>query len=260
VTAGLRDDAQVRTVDAFLGGRVTLVQPRKGHRAGLDAALLQALVPADASGHAVDLGTGVGTVGFAMAARAETLRVTGIERDASLVACAQAALSMPENAGFAARVTVQQADVSDASALREALGASAGAADWVLMNPPYDAPGRAQPSSDPMRRSAHMAEPGGLALWCGRAAELLKAGGHLGLIYRSEALAEVLAALGGFGDVRILPVHPYSGEAATRILVRARRGSRAPLRLLPPLVLHRPGGAWTETADAILRGRAEISM
>jgi tRNA1(Val) A37 N6-methylase TrmN6 len=259
VTANLQAEATPgRTVDAFLGGRVTLVQPRKGHRAGLDAALLQALVPADASGHAIDLGTGVGTVAFSIAARAEGLMATGIERDAGLVACAQAALSMAENAGFAARVTVRRADVSDRSALREALGA--GAADWVLMNPPYDAPGRAQPSPDPMRRSAHMAEPGGLTLWCGRAAELLKAGGHLGLIYRSEALAEVLAALGGFGDVRILPVHPYRGEAATRVLVRARRGSRAPLQLLAPLVLHRPGGAWTETADAILRGRAEISM
>ena len=34
------------SVDAFLGGLLTLVQPRKGHRAGLDAALLQAIVPA----------------------------------------------------------------------------------------------------------------------------------------------------------------------------------------------------------------------
>ena len=40
------EPAPNRAVDAFLGGRLRLVQPSKGHRAGLDAALLQALVPA----------------------------------------------------------------------------------------------------------------------------------------------------------------------------------------------------------------------
>ena len=83
------------TIDAFLGGRVVLLQPRKGHRAGLDAALLQALVPNDAHGLAIDLGTGVGTVALSLAARAPELRTAGVERDASLVALAQAALLRP---------------------------------------------------------------------------------------------------------------------------------------------------------------------
>ena len=95
------------SVDAFLGGRITLLQPLKGHRAGLDAALLQALVPADACGRAVDLGTGAGTVAFCIAARAPHLSVIGVERERELAACARAALERPENAGFGGRDVVR---------------------------------------------------------------------------------------------------------------------------------------------------------
>jgi len=86
MTAASATTKQEQTVDAFLGGLVTLVQPRKGHRAGLEAALLQALVPSDAAGLAIDLGAGVGTVAFSVAARVSTLSVVGVELDADLVA------------------------------------------------------------------------------------------------------------------------------------------------------------------------------
>ena len=46
---------------------------------------------------------------------------------------------------------------------------------------------------------------------------------------------------------------------AGRVLVRAVRGGRAPLRLLPALVLHQRGGAkHTAEAEAILRGEADL--
>jgi tRNA1(Val) A37 N6-methylase TrmN6 len=247
------------SADAFLGGRVMLLQPLKGHRAGLDAALLQALVPADASGRAVDLGTGAGTVAFCMAARAPNLTVIGIERDADLAACAQAALERPENVGFAGRVRIVKGDVTVRGTLRAA-GLGEHSAEWVLLNPPYDKPGRARASPDAARRAAHVAAEGALAAWCLAAAELLAPGGRLGLIHRAEALAEILNALAGrFGDIRILPVHPSESLGASRVLVRARRGSGAPLRLGPPLFLHGDGSTWTEAADAILRGRADLA-
>ncbi len=245
------------SVDAFLGGLVTLVQPRRGHRAGLDAALLQAVIPSEAAGHAVDLGAGAGTVAFSVAARAPALNVTGVERDPALVAAARQALARPENAGFADRVQIVEADATAGREERAAVGLPDRSADWALMNPPFDIFGRAHPSPEPARRAAHMAEPGALAAWCRSAAGLLRPGGVLGLIHRAEALGNVLEALGArFGDIRVLPVHPARDAAAARVVIRAVRGSRAALRLLPGLVLHRPGGAWSEEAEEILRGRA----
>ena len=51
---------QTPTRDAFLGGRLTLSQPRNGFRAGLDSVLLGAAVPAG-TGRLLDMGAGVGT-------------------------------------------------------------------------------------------------------------------------------------------------------------------------------------------------------
>jgi tRNA1(Val) A37 N6-methylase TrmN6 len=59
---------------------------------------------------------------------------------------------------------------------------------------------------------------------------------------------------GGFGEITVLPVHGRAGAPAIRILVNARKGSRAPLKLLPGLNLNDEAGRPTEAAEAVLRG------
>jgi tRNA1(Val) A37 N6-methylase TrmN6 len=197
-------------------------------------------------------------VAFCAAARAQALRVVGVERDAALVALGYGALALPQNTAFAARVRLVDADVGDLE-LSKRIEVSAGAADFVLMNPPFDSPARSRGSPDATRREAHLAAPGLLGEWCAVAAHLLKRGGVLGLIHRADAFADVLAALAGhFGDIRILPVHPTRDADAIRILVRAKAGSRAPGGIAPGLFLHAANGAPTPEAEAILRGRGEL--
>ena len=65
--------------DALLGGKVILRQPVRGHRFGHDAVLLAAATPAQAGQHAVELGSGVGAAGLALACRVEGLTVTLVE-------------------------------------------------------------------------------------------------------------------------------------------------------------------------------------
>src|SRR5690348_482088 len=77
------------TEDAILGGRLTLRQPRRGHRFGHDAILLAAAVAAQAGDHAVELGAGVGAAGLALAHRVGGLTVTLIEIDRALASLAQ---------------------------------------------------------------------------------------------------------------------------------------------------------------------------
>ena len=45
----------------------------------------------------------------------------------------------------------------------------------------------------------------------------------------------------GWGICAWLPVFPTEGEKATRVILRGRKGSKAPLALLPGLVLHEAG-------------------
>ena len=71
----------------------------------------------------------------------------------------------------------------------------------------------------------------------------------------------VLAALaGGFGAVAVMPVHPKPAAPAIRVLVRAVKGSRAPLSLLPGFVLADARGRPSEEAEAVLREAARVAV
>ena len=83
----------------------------------------------------------------------------------------------------------------------------------------------------------------------------------MALIWRADGLAEVLAALDGrFGDVAVLPIHGRAGAPAIRVVVRARKGSHAPLALLPGLMLNDEMGKPTAAAEAVLRGAQALPL
>ncbi|SEP67782.1 tRNA1(Val) A37 N6-methylase TrmN6 [Faunimonas pinastri] len=254
-------DSGDTTTDAFLGGRVRLLQPRRGHRVGLDAALLQALVPAETEGLLVDLGTGVGAIAFSLAARLSHAKVIGVENNPAMIALGRAALDLPENAGFAGRVTLLEGDVTARRPERETYGLADGGACWVLMNPPFAMPDEGRVSPDPHRAAAHVGDADTLANWIRTASGLLGQGGRLGIVHRADALPRLLQALGqGWGAIAVIAVHPHADEPANRVLVTATKGNRAPFRLAPPLVLHESDGRWTEAAGPVLAGEASLTL
>ena len=72
------------TEDGWLGGRLMLTQPKRGHRIGTDAALLVAAAGDDRQGRIVDVGAGVGAVGLALAERNPLASVDLVEVDAKV--------------------------------------------------------------------------------------------------------------------------------------------------------------------------------
>jgi len=244
------------TEDAVLGGRLVLRQPRKGHRVGHDAMLLAAAVAAAASDHAVELGAGVGAAGLALARRVAGLRVTLVEIEPALVALAN---ENAERNGLGGRVTAVFADAGATQSLSDA-GLVSGCAQHVLMNPPFNDPATTRTSPDPARARAHAATADTLASWLTSAAFLLADRGTVTLIWRADGLADVLAALTRLGGIVVLPVHPRPDADAIRILVRASKGGRAPLRLLPGLILNDASGRPSAAAQSILRDAAPLSL
>jgi tRNA1(Val) A37 N6-methylase TrmN6 len=251
------EPAEQLTDDAALGGRLRLLQPRRGHRFGHDAILLAAATPARNGDRIADLGAGVGAAGLALAARVPEVRVTLVEIDAQLAALAR------ENAarnGFAADVDAVALDVAAASADFVAAGLAAGSCDIVLMNPPFH--DKALPASpDPRRRGAHSLEAGNLAGWAAAAERLLRPGGILTLIFRADGVPMLLDLLAGrFGAIALLPVHPKPGAAAIRVLLAAIKASRGPLAILPGLILAQARGTPTPQAEAVLRHGAALAL
>lgn len=253
------DAAADRTVDAFHRGRFWLVQPSAGgHRAGIDALLIAAAVPAGFSGRVADFGAGAGAAGMAVAARCPEARVSLVERAPEMAAYARQGLALPQNREIAGRIDVLLADVTLAGRARAAAGLADRSFGFVIMNPPFNAP-RDRATGEALRREAHVMQPGLFERWLRTAAAVLRPGGGVALIARPQDIAEILGALRGrFGGAEIVPIHPRPEAAAIRIVVRARRGSRAGLTLRPPLMLHGEGGEPSGKAVAISEGRAAL--
>ena len=224
------------TVDAFHGGRFCLVQPRDGHRAGLDALLLAAALPEGAAGALLDMGAGTGLGGLAAADRNPALRVDLAERDPVMLDVLRATLDLEGNAALAARARVLAVDLVAPAAEREARGLRAMGYAHALANPPFNPPAQ-RPSPDARRAAAHAMAADTLEAWCRAAAHALAPGGTLTMIARPRSLCDLLAAWGGrFGGPALVPVHTREG-AATRLLARGTKGARAPLVLLPSLTV-----------------------
>lgn len=239
------------TEDRVLDGRVVLRQPVRGYRAGLDAALLAAACDAADGARVIEAGCGAGGALLAAATRRPRVRFTGVERDAAALALVRENIALN---GLQDRVAAVEGDV----AVRfSSLGLEP--FDAAMTNPPFfdDPDALRGPAAE--RRGAWMADDG-LEAWIGFLTKAVREGGAITLIHRADRLGDVLGLLGPkTGSIQVLPIHPFADQPAKRVLVRAIKTGKAPLKLLPPLVLHdREGGKHTPAVEAILRGEAEI--
>ena len=241
------------THDAFLGGRLRIWQPAEGYRAGTDPVLLAAACPARHGEHVLELGCGVGVASLCLASRVSGLTVTAIERQADY-----AALAARNAAEAGLPVSVVVADIGRLPAhLRQVQF------DHVIANPPYFKADSGTPARDPGREGSFR-EDTDLADWTGVARARLKPRGWLAMIQLVDRLPDVLAALGGFGSVSVRPLQSRQGRAAGRFLLLARKGGRAPFRLLPPLLVHEherhieDADSYTPEVQAVLRDGAAL--
>lgn len=235
--------------NALLGGRVRLRQPAKGYRAGMDAALLAAAIDAAPGQRVLEAGCGAGAVLMQVAARRPGLALTGLERDPSMAALAR------ENATLnGAQATIVTGEVAAGFRALEVEPF-----DWAVSNPPFFDDASALRAPSPGKRAAWMADDG-LKAWTDFLLKGVREGGRIVVIHRADRLADLLALLGEkAGSFAVRGIHPYADEPAKRVLVGAVKTGKAPLRLLPPLVLHERGGAkHTAGAEAILRGEAGL--
>lgn len=230
-------------MSTLLGGRVIHIQPDGGHRTGIEPVLLAAFVPARPGEAVLEGGAGAGAALLCLAARV-AIGGLGVEIDPALAALATANAAAN---GFT-RLRFTAADLTEGVA---------GRFDHAMANPPWHAPGTLSP--DRAKERAKRAGEGLLAAWAAALARPLRHRGTLTWVIGADHTAAALAAFAaaGCGSLTLLPLWPRAGRPARRVLLRGVKGGRGPFRLLPGLVLHRPGG-YTDAADAILRDGAMI--
>ncbi|MCA3278166.1 MAG: N-6 DNA methylase [Roseomonas sp.] len=237
------------TEDHLLNGRVALRQPAKGFRAGLDAVLLAAFVPAKPGETVLEAGPGSGAGFLCLAARVPGLAIRAVEREPAM---ADLARENAARAGLAAQIAI--GDVADL-----ALACGLGPVAHGFANPPYWPGGTPPPGA--IRRAATHEAGSGLADWVGFLAAAIAPRGSLSLILPAARFDAAVAEMrdAGFGAMELLPLWPRAGVAAKRVLLRARKGARSPAKILPGLVLHEADGRFSKAAEAILRDAAALN-
>lgn len=246
------------TADAFLGGRIEILQYKTGHRGGSDAVFLAASVPAQHGETVLDAGTGAGTAGLCLLARVPAIDVTGVEIDARQ--CALARQNADRN-GFGDRFRIVEADLTAPAKVLDKAGLVREGYDQVMANPPFYGEGSVRAAADAARAGAHVMPEGELERWARFLTTMAGPRATLTLIHRAEYLGALLEVLKDrFGGLAIYPLFPKRGGPAARVIVQGRKNSRAGTRLLPGLVLHEDSGAYTAEAEAILREGAALPL
>lgn len=245
-----QDQEPATSEDRVLGGRVSLVQPVRGYRAGLDAALLAAALSLKPGARVLEAGCGAGGALLQAAMRWPDARFVGVERDDAALALAERNIAAN---GLGEGVHVKGGDIANGP-LRLGLEGF----DAAFCNPPFFDDPAALRGPAPERSGAWLADDG-LDAWTDFLTKAVREGGDVVVIHRADRLLDLLNGLGRrAGSFAVRPIQPFADVAAKRVLVRAVRAGRGPLRLLAPLVLHEPGGGHTPKADALYRGEASL--
>lgn len=240
--------------DAFLGGRLRIWQPKQGYRAAMDPVLLAAACPARQGQTVLELGCGAGVAALCLAVRVPGVSVAGVEIQPDY-----GELARRNAAGNGVALEVAEGDIAHLPP-----GLRTRSFDHVIANPPYY-PAHAGTAARDAGRERALREETPLSLWFEVALRRLKPGGWLTVIQSADRLADMLD-LKGAGSITILPVAPRTGRDSTRVILRARKGGRAPLRLLAPFILHtgdrheRDGESFTPAAQAVLRSGSGIPV
>ena len=231
-------------------------QPVRGYRSGTDTVLLAAACPATAGQRVLDLGCGAGVASFCLATRVTGLDLHGVEVQDDYAALAEA---NARTLGIA--LTVHRGDIAAPPASLRAIQV-----DHVIANPPYyEEQASIAPNDTGRDRAFREAAP--LDIWVDCGLRRLVHGGWLTMVHRAERLPEILAALAGrAGNIAVKPLTGRSGQPATRVILRARKGAHGIFRLYPPLVMHsgehhqQDGEALAPAAERILRDCAVLDF
>lgn len=237
------------TQDAFLDGAVTVLQPAAGYRAATDPVFLASAVPAKSGQRVLDVGCGVGVASLCLAYRVAGVHVTGLELQSDY-----AALAERNAAANGLSFDVICGDLCNLPpGLREAQF------DHVMTNPPFYPEAKATRPDNAAKSVAHV-EGIDLADWITLCLKRLRPKGSFTIIQTADRLQDILCALtGNVGAIRIQPLTPRQGRPAKRVIVQARKNSRAALQLLQPFYVHsgaehrRDGDDYSEAARHILR-------
>jgi tRNA1Val (adenine37-N6)-methyltransferase len=224
------------TLDEILGGRLRIIQKKRGYRFSLDALLLAAFVVLRRNDDLIDLGTGSGVVAMILARRFLSGRILGIDIQEELVE--RAARSAALN-GLEGRVAFCRGDVRHPGSF-----CAPGSFDAAVFNPPYRRISSGRRNPDPEKAVARHEIRGTAKDFLAAADHALREGGRVHAIYPATRMVEIISRMRGCGiePKRLRVVHSRPGGTGVFVLVEGVKGGGEELLVEPPLHIYGEGG------------------
>ena len=230
------------TLDTLFGGRLKILQKKRGYRFAIDALLLAHFAEPGPDDRVIDLGTGCGIVPLILFFRKKLKKITGVEVQPSLADLARRNALLNR---CSSRFQVWEGDLRklDRRVKRECFG-------LLLTNPPYRkiVPGRVNPHT---KKAVARHEIKATLEDVLRAAHyLLKDKGRLDMIYPAPRIADLMRRLSQYRlePKRIQFVHSHGKDEARLVLVEALKEGHAQVKILPPFFLYDSSGHYTPAA------------
>lgn len=235
------------SLDAFLGGRIKLYQPKEGYRFSLDSILLADFVKCTAHDKMVDLGTGCGIIPLILHHNKTFHSILGIEIQEELAELARKNVFLNKAEG---KIQIVEEDFRRfaASYDREKF-------DIVLSNPPYRKLNSGRLNPEQGKAIARHEISCTLEELISATAKLLDIKGQFYYIYPAFRLSEMAALLlkHHLSANKLCFIHPQADGEATHFLVQGGFTSPVNLKILPPISIFQPDGSYTNRIKAILQ-------
>ncbi len=239
------------TSDSFLNNDLIIRQPKTGFRSGIDAVLLGAAAYYCNFNNVCELGSGTGV---AILTLLERKRREKIEIQKAL------AIEIDEKSFELCKENIEKNRFENTYALNQngllPNKEIENQFDLIISNPPFFDDETAIRTPKAERTKAYIIGAP-LEKWLVAMLRLCHSKGEILLIHRSDRMNDIINGLKGrAGDIRILPIHAKTEQFANRILVRAKKSSKAPTQILPPLYLRDKTNpdTYIESIDEMCRG------
>ncbi|MEN6321469.1 MAG: methyltransferase domain-containing protein [Syntrophaceae bacterium] len=241
------------TIDEILGGRLRIVQKKKGYRFSLDAFLLAHFIRLKKDDHIIDLGTGSGVIAIIMGTRKECGRVVGIDVQEEMVDMAKRSVAVNTLSG---KVEIRQGDVKQIEQLFPSLSF-----DVAIFNPPYRKLKSGRINPDNQKSIARHEIKGTLNDFLHASVYVLKKNGRVYIIYPATRMVELLSSMKATGiePKRMQIVHSYTVSRGEFVLVEGIKGGREELEVVPPMFVYTDGGNYTDAMSSVFRELSDLA-
>ncbi len=235
---------QDETIDDLQNG-YRIIQKKHSFRYGVDAVLLADFANIKHTHSVIDLGTGTGIIPILIYSKKKPSEITAVEIQQEMAEMAERSVKLN---GLDRYIKVLCMDMKDTP-----IQLGKARYDCVITNPPYVKKECGINNPSQTKAIARFEIMCSLQDVLFTARELLKPGGKLFMVHRTDRLADIIYEMrsSSIEPKRIRFVHPSVGKRPNLLLIEGARGGNKELKFMDPLYIYDENGQYTEEINKI---------